>query len=160
MNDHVINGVNVLTVFISKPSEEEKYKRNAFFCPYTTQITSTYQGKVMAILPGYDPEDTPQVLIYPQRMQYGMNINYTFKESTKGGDRVNFWIQDQYFNEEPIKTYFCQKCQAPSLYFSDNKVVHFNTKADIKPRENFECVNPYCKTKYTYLGMVRIDNIV
>lgn len=116
-NNHFITGVNVLTVMISNPSENDKLKRKAFFCPYTKNITFTYQGNVDSIQPGYDPDDTPQIFVYPQRMTYGMNINYTFKESKKNSDSIDFWIQDQYFNEVDVKTYHCSNCQAPSLYF-------------------------------------------
>ena len=159
MNDHTITGVNVLTVFISKPTSEDKLKRKAFFDPYTKNITTTYRGNVEAIFPGYDAEDIPQVIIYPQRMPYKMNINYTFKETKDIGTTVDFWIQDQVFNDIAVKTYFCYNCQAPSLYFSKSKVVHFNSKADLLPGDSFKCINPYCKEDFTYLGLVRIEAV-
>ena len=159
MNDHTITGVNVLTVFVSKPEKTEELKRKAFFDPYTRNITTTYRGNVEAIFPGFDAEDIPQVMVYPQRMPYGMNINYTFKETKDTGTTVDFWIQDQYFDETAVKTYHCYNCQAPSLYFSKSKVVHFNSKADLLPGDSFKCVNPYCKEDFTYLGMVTIQQV-
>lgn len=157
--DKTIVGENVLTVLFSKPQENEEIKKRVFFCPYTKNITVTYQGKVNAIIPGYDPTDTPQVMIRPQRMPHGYNIQYTFKETNTAGENVDFWIQDQYFVEEAVKTYFCFNCQAPQLYFSRTKAVFFNTKADIKAGTSYNCSNPYCKQPLMFLGIVAIKEI-
>lgn len=156
-NNYSITGVNVLTVLVSRPTD--KLKRNAFFDPYTRNITTTYRGNVEAIFPGYDAEDVPQVMVYPQRMPYGMNINYTFKETETIGEGVDFWIQDQYFNDVAVKTYYCYNCQAPNLYFSESKVVHFSSKQDLDTGESFKCKNPHCEKDFTYLGMVKIEEV-
>jgi len=157
MKEHTIIGTNVLTVLLSKTDEINKLK--AFFCPYTQSITSTYQGEIKAILPGYNPEETPQVMIQPQRMKYHMNIHYSFRETADTGNTINFWIQDAYFEETPIRTYFCCICQFPQLYFSKNKVVFYENKADVSKGQEYTCGNPHCKESYTYLGIVQITDV-
>jgi len=152
-----ITGQNVLTVLLSKPEQARQLKM--FFCPYTRNITTQYQGEVTAIFPGYDPDETPQVMIRPQRLQHSANIFYSFISSGQNGDGVDFWIQDQYFDDIPIKTYHCFNCQAPQLYFSNNKVVLFQNKSDIKKGESYICSNPFCKESLTYRGMVKIKPV-
>ena len=152
-------GKNVLTVLLSKAEESRRVKM--FFCPYTRNITSQYQGEVQAIMPGFDPDENPQIIIRPQRLEHSANIQYSFKfvenEEVKG---VDFWIQDQYFDNIPVKTYFCFNCQAPQLYFTKDKIVAFQSKADIEKGDSFSCVNPYCKQSLTFLGIVKINPVV
>lgn len=155
MIQRTIEGQNVLTVLLTKAQDVMRMKM--FFCPYTKNITTQYQGDVVSIQPGYDPQETPQVMIRPQRMEYGYNIQYSFREAHQRGDSVHFWIQDQYFQNIPVKTYYCYNCQGPQLYFSDDKAVSYHTKAEIQMGDSYECVN--CKTKMTYLGIVAIKNI-
>lgn len=148
-------GNNVLTVLLSK--SDDKYQTKAFFCPYTQNITVTYQGEVKAIMPGFDPEESPQVMIKPLRTAYTENIHYTFVNTFATKEKItDFWIQDQYFMDLPIKTYFCFNCHVEQLYFSSNKVVHFDSKADIKKGERFTCRNPLCKQQLAYQGIVKI----
>src|SRR3990167_1985851 len=94
---HSIVGKNVITVLLTKPHDSNQLRM--FFDPYTRNITTQYQGEVSAILPGYDPNETPQVMIRPQRMEYGFNIQYSFREGKKQSDTVDFYIQDQYFQD-------------------------------------------------------------
>lgn len=148
---------NVLTVLYAKPSEK---KKKMFFCPYTKNITTNYVGTVKAILPGYDPdEDEPQTMIRPQRMAYDMDIQYTFKIAGDTGNTVDFWIQDQYFMKDVIRTYHCYNCQAPNLYYAGNKTVMFNNKSDVKKGQAFNCINPLCKENFTYHGIVKITEV-
>ncbi len=158
MNDSII-GENVLTVLYSKPPEGEELHRKMFFCPYTKNITVPYQGKVQAIEPGYDPEDTPQIFVLPAGLNKATKIRYTFRKTNLDGESVDFYIQDHYFKHVAVQPYHCYNCQAPNLYFSENRAVHFRTKADVKHGESFECINPLCKTKFTYHGIVAIREV-
>ena len=154
-----VSGQNVLTVLLAKPYNPRQMKM--FFCPYTQNITSQYQGEVLSIFPGFDPDDTPQVIVRPQRLGHSANIHYSFKfnDMSEDNSNVNFWLQDQYFDEIPVKTYFCFNCQAPQLYFSNQKVVLFQSKKDLNKGESFACVNPFCKQNLTFLGMVKINPV-
>jgi hypothetical protein len=148
---------NALTVLLAT---EKPTPLKMFFCPYTTSLTSNYKGQVSAILPGYDPEESPFVMVHPQRMKYGHDISYVFRETHEMGKTVDFWIQDQYFMEEVIRTYHCFNCQAPNLYFTGNKTVMFSDKSDVQKGQSFTCRNPICKTNmpvtFTYHGIVKI----
>jgi len=148
-----IVGVNVLTVLISKADEINKLK--AFFCPYSRNMTQKYLGQVTAIYPGYDAEETPQFIVRPQR-EY-RNINYSFREASNIAETISFWIQDQYFNQEPVKTYYCINCQNPQLYFTDNKAVYYKNKAELKSGDNYICDN--CKESLTFMGIVAIRDV-
>lgn len=158
MNKDSIVGHNVLTVLLAK--NDNKDKLNMFFCPYTKNITTQYQGSVQTILPGFDPEGDPQIMVKPQRMEYKINIYYSFKNTDEEYIATNFWIQDQYFTNQIVKTYFCYNCQAPSIYFSNDNVVHFNNKSNVEKEKIFECANPNCKKKMRYLGIVKIKEVV
>ena len=150
-----IIGKNVLTVLVSKPPIEETIRLRMFFCPYNQNQIMRYQGLVKVIYPGFDPEDTPQFIVKSVRVSD--NIQYSFKEGKEDESQsVNFWIQDQYFNDDNVRTYHCYNCQMTNLYFSGDKVIHYQSKADAKKGESFLCGNPMCKQVFTYLGMVRI----
>lgn len=153
-----ITGKNVLTVLVSKPSEEEVLIKKKFYDPYSKNIVLQYQGKVQAIYPGYDPLETPQFIVRPQRMTN--NIHYSFREAKDINTSVDFWLQDQYFADNVVNTYFCWACQAPSLYFSHDKAVHFNTKAEVTVGQPYDCINPFCKQSHTYLGIVKILEMI
>lgn len=155
-----IAGQNVLTVLLAEPEEKEYFKM--FFCPYTKNRTAQYQGQVKALLPGFDPLEYPQVAILPHRMDHGYNLHYTFKETSQKSPTIDFWIQDQYFMDAAIKTYFCFNCQSPQLYFAGNKAVHYESKADIKRGESYKCTNPLCKEKstFTFLGIMKITEVL
>lgn len=156
-----IIGDNTLTVLVAKPEPEQSLNKRMFFCPYTKCITLTYQGQVKAIYPGSDPEETPQFVVRPQRIDYNYNINYSFRESQDREKTINFWIQDQYFRDEDVKLYHCFNCQAPQLYFTGNKAVRFPNKADIKKGESYQCSNPNCleSLPFTFMGIVAIRNV-
>ena len=148
-------GKNILTVLVSKPPIEETIRLRMFFCPYNQNQITRYQGLVKVIYPGFDPEDTPQFIVKSVRVSD--NIQYSFKEGKEDESQtVNFWIQDQYFNDDNVRPYHCFNCQMPQLYFSGNKVVFKDTKADLKTGQSYECGNPMCRTNLTYLGIVRI----
>ena len=157
MTYRTIRGQNVLTVLYTKAQDEKQLRM--FFCPYTKNITTQYQGDISAIYPGFDSTETPQVMIRPQRMDYGYNIQYSFREVEKHGDEVQFWIQDQYFQNIPVKTYYCFNCQAPQLYFSDDKVVGYQNKSEILSGSSYLCINPLCRTHFMFLGIVKIQSI-
>lgn len=152
-----VAGQNALTVLLSR--DEDKTRLRMFFCPYSKNVTTQYRGHVRAIYPSYDIDETPQVMIRPQRMEYGKNIQYSFMFTNTVSDTVDFYLQNQYFDPELVKQYYCYNCQAPNLYFSDDKVVMFQTKNTIHAGDSYDCVNPFCKQKYTYLGMVHIEKI-
>ena len=154
---HSIIGKNVLTVLLSSTDDVNRLK--AFFCPYTQQITTTYQGEVQAILPGYNPEETPQVMIQPQRMKYHANINYSFRETYNKDASVSFWIQDQYFDENLVKTYYCFNCKNPQLLFSEDRVVLYKNKNELKNNQSFICDNINCKQSLNFLGIVKIKDV-
>jgi len=149
-----IVGQNALTVMFTKPSVGEELQQKMFFDPYSRNPTTQYQGTVVAILPGYDATDSPQIMIRPQRT--AKNIHYIFKESEQESKTVDFWIQDQYFVDDVIKPYHCFNCQMFQLYFSGNKVVFHDTKADVKPGQSYNCQNPMCSMSLTFLGIVKI----
>lgn len=151
-----ITGKNCLTVLVSKPPEEETTTKRTFYCPYTKNITLQYQGVVQAIYPGYDPNEVPQFIIKPQRSTQEQNVHYSFRETSQVNLSVDFYLQDQYFADDVVNTYYCYNCQAPNLYFGHDKVVHFNTKAEVKKSEAYQCINPMCLQSYNYLGMVKI----
>ena len=158
MTKNTIVGHNVLTVLLAKASDNNHL--NMFFCPYTKNITTQYQGSVETILPGFNPDADPQIMVKPQRMEYNMNIYYSFKETDKKYEATNFWIQDQYFRDAEVKQYFCYNCQAPSIYFTSDRAVHFNTKADVEKDKVFECANKNCRKKFRYLGIVAIQKVL
>ena len=151
-----VAGQNVLTVLLS--SDEDTHRMRMFFDPYSRNITPQYQGKVAAILPSYDADETPQVMIRPQRMKYGINIQYSFRPTSTKSDTVDFYLQDQYFDYDTVKTYFCFHCQAQLLNFGKEKVVQYEAKNEIHAGDSFACINEFCKQKYTYLGMVQIHH--
>lgn len=151
-----IIGKNILTVLVSKPLPEEIHEKKVFFCPYTKNITLQYQGQVQAIYPSYDPDETPQFIIHPQRT--AGNINYSFRATSQNNSSVDFWIQS-YPADDMIKPYHCFNCQAQSLYFNKDKVVHFQSKAEVKKGDRYSCVNPFCKKNQTFLGVVYILDI-
>ena len=151
-----ITGKNVITVLVSKPPEGETLTKKTFYDPYTRNITLQYQGTVQAIYPSYDPLEVPQFIVKPQRSTQEQNVHYSFRVTSQLNLSVDFYLQDQYFADDVVNTYFCYNCQAPNLYFGHNRVVHFNTKADVKKNEVYECINPMCKQSQTYLGMVKI----
>lgn len=157
MTYRTVEGQNVLTVLFAKAHDPKQMKM--FFCPYTKNITTQYQGDVVSIQPGYDSTETPYVMIRPQRMEYGNNIQYSFRAVDKQDEVVKFWIQDQYFQNVPVKTYYCYNCQAPQLYFTDDRVVSYKNKADIPSGHSYSCDNPMCSTKLMYLGIVQIKSI-
>lgn len=150
-------GQNVLTVLVSKPQGETHLK--AFFCPYTQSLTQQYLGQVTAIYPSYDPDEMPQFIVRPQRT--GENIHYSFRESASNNPTISFWIQDQYFNDAPVKTYHCFNCRNPQLYFTDNKVVLYKNKAEVKRNESYKCDNINCKEDFnvTFMGIVQIRDV-
>jgi hypothetical protein len=141
---------------VAKPHDEDIRKR-MFFCPYTGNKTMAYRGIVKAIFPGYDAQET-QFYSRPQRTPE--NINYSFLKTDEQGSSVSFWIQDQYFMKDVIRTYKCFNCQAPQLYYAGNKTVMFSNKKDIKPGDSYNCANPLCELKdkdsLTFLGIMKI----
>lgn len=147
-----IRGTNALTVFFTKDKDVNKTK--LFFCPYRKNITGKYQGKISEIQPGFNPENSPQFFVRPQRQKHEDNISYIFTPTTNSHDSIYFWIQDQYFNDTPVKTYFCVNCQAPQLYFDDKKAVMYESKAKLEKTKTYKCDN--CKEKFTYMGIVQI----
>ena len=150
-----IVGENVLTILLAGTQEQGV---KMFFCPYTQNKTLQYQGEVKAILPGFDAEESPQVILKPQRTPE--NIHYTFTDVPQdASNTVDFWIQDQYFIDTHIKTYFCFNCQISQLYFSSNKVVHFDSKAEVQRGERYTCRNPNCKQGLIYQGIVKIQQV-
>ena len=151
-----IIGKNILTVLVSKPPLEEIHRKKVFFCPYSKSITLQYQGQVQAIYPSYDPDETPQFIVHPQRT--ADNINYSFRATPQNNSSVDFWIQS-YPVDDVIKPYHCFNCQMFQLYFSGNKVVFHDTKADVKPGQSYNCQNPMCKINLTFLGVVKILDI-
>ena len=152
-----IVGQNILTVLVTKPIDSENIQLKMFFDPYSKSHTMQYRGQVLAIYPGFDIEETPQFIIRPQRLD--KNIHYSFREVKTDGDVVDFWIQDQYFMDDPVKTYYCYNCQAPQLYFNKDKVVFFQSKADLKRGESYQCINPLCKENLKFMGIVQIKDV-
>lgn len=143
---------NILTVLMAK---YQNAPIKMFFCPYTKNPTLKYRGSVKAILPGCDPQEPFLMIIHPRRTHE--NINYFFVETEQQSETVDFYIQDQYFVEQVIRTYHCYNCQAPNLYFAGNKTVMFSNKSDVKKGQSFNCINPLCKKNYTYHGIVKLE---
>lgn len=150
-----IRGTNALTVLVS--ASESKLKTKMFFCPYRRNIVLKYQGDVVSIQPGFNPELSPQFYVRPQRQEYSDNISYVFIPTRETGDSVLFWIQDQYFDTEDLRTYRCYNCQAPQLYYNDREAVDYKTKKTIKQNTNYLCDN--CKESLTYMGIVKIKKL-
>ena len=149
---------NILTVLYAKPVDT---KRRMFFCPYTKGLTVRYAGQVKAILPGTDPKDTQFVAAATHRLPYDQDIQYTWQPVQTESVGVDFWIQDQYFMKEVIRTYHCFNCQMPQLYFAGNKTVMYGNKSDVKVGDAIKCQNPTCELKkndipLTFMGIVKI----
>lgn len=147
-----IRGTNALTVLVS--SSTVRLQTKMFFCPYRKNIVLKYQGNVISIQPGYDPEITPQFYVRPQRQSRQDNINYIFTPTKIEEDSVLFWIQDQYFDTKDVRTYNCYNCQAPQLYFDERKAVNYKTKVELEPNTRYKCSN--CSESLTYMGIVKI----
>jgi hypothetical protein len=149
-------GKNALTVFLS---ESKSDNLNMFFCPYTRNNVVQYVGNVEVIYPSYDTVQQPNVIIRPQKLS--KNIHYIFTNTKdKPSDSTSFYIQHRTFDEPTVQVYYCYNCQAPQLYFSDDKVVKFDNKSDVKIGDEYVCSNPLCKTHLKYLGTVSISNPV
>jgi hypothetical protein len=147
-----MRGVNALTVLFSPSGELRKTK--VFFCPYRRNIVGSYQGNVVSIQPGYDSEQTPLFFIRPQRQKYEDNINYIFAKSKNGDTSTTFWIQDQYFDRDAVRKYYCYSCQNPQLYYDEAKAVDYKTKKEVNAGTSYLCDN--CKTSLTFMGIVAI----
>ena len=148
-------GTNALTVMLA-PSQAKK-KTKMFFCPYRKNIVGKYQGQVNKIIPGYDSEATPQFFAQPHRQSHEDNISYIFiTQSNKSTEVTYFWIQDQYFDTQAIKQYHCYNCQAPQLYYNEDKVVDYHDKHELKTKEKYTCKN--CQTSLQFLGVVKIKS--
>jgi len=145
-------GKNALTVFLSK-SEDDGLKM--FFCPYTRNNVSQYLGNVEIIYPSYDTLRNPSVIIRPQKLS--RNIHYIFTETSDKTDSVSFWLQYRQFENTSLQSYYCHNCQAPQLYFSDEKAVNYKDKTELKDGDNYICSNPLCKQKLKYMGIVSIS---
>ena len=150
-----IKGTNALTVLFSKDDHDQKTKM--FFCPYRKSIVGAYTGKVVSIQPGYDPEDSPLFFVRPQRQSRQDNINYIFSTTKDEEDKVLFWIQDQYFDTEDVRVYNCFNCQAPQLYFDDEKAVDYKTRKDLATNTSYLCHN--CKITLSFMGIVKIKDL-
>ena len=145
-------GKNALTVFLSESTDNNL---KMFFCPYTRNNVVQYTGSVEIIYPGYDSIKKPNVIIRPQKLS--QNINYIFTNTRdREVDYASFWIQYRTFDVENIHTYHCFNCQAPQLYFSDNKVVKYDNKSEVKHESEYLCSN--CKRRFKYMGMVSIGS--
>lgn len=147
-----VRGTNALTVLVAPSEEIEKTKM--FFCPYKKNIVLKYQGNVVSIQPGYNPKDSPMFFVRPQRQAYNDNINYIFRSAVKKDISTVFWIQDQYFDGDPIRTYHCHSCQAPQLYFDNRKAVDYNSKKELNANTEYLCNN--CRASMTFMGIVAI----
>lgn len=151
-----VHGTNALTVLVAPSEEKVKLRTKIFFCPYRKNIVLKYTGEVDSIRPGYDPTVNPQFFIRPQRQVYHDNINYIFNTvESEEEDHGLFWIQDQYFDDEAIRSYYCYNCQAPQLSFGGQKVVDYKTKKELKQNTTYLCDN--CKQSLTYMGIVKIE---
>ena len=148
-----IVGKNALTVFLSESAQNDL---KMFFCPYTRSNVVQYTGDVEAIHPGYDSDITPNVIIRPQKL--AKNIHYIFT-STKDNpvDKIPFYIQYRTFDESMVQVYYCYNCQAPQLYFSNDKTVLFGNKSELKSGDEYICPNPNCRKKLLYMGTVAIE---
>ncbi len=149
-----LKGTNALTVLFAPAREEQQTKM--FFCPYRKNIVGSYQGEVLSIMPGYDPNITPQFFVRPQRQAHADNIHYVFTPSGKTSkeEPVLFWIQDQYFDQPSFRLYSCFNCQAPQLYFNEEKALSYESRKEIESNTTYVCNN--CKTSLTYMGIVKI----
>ena len=147
-----VRGTNALTVLFS--SSETKGKTKLFFCPYRKNIVGKYQGSVVAIQPGYDPGQDPLFFVRPQRQEYKDNINYIFTKARKSSESVDFWIQDQYFDEKAVRVYHCFNCQAPQLYYDNSKAVEYKNKNELNANTPYVCDN--CKITLNFMGIVSI----
>lgn len=143
---------NALTVILSQSDSDNL---NMFFCPYTRSNVAQYHGLVSAIIPGYDKVQNPNVIIRPQKL--AENLHYVFLNG-KTKDITNFWIENNVLSNM-VKPYFCFNCQAPLLYFSNDKVVNYHTKKEVKSGEELVCHNPNCKCKTTFMGKVDVELI-
>lgn len=146
-------GKNALTVFLSESKDNDL---KMFFCPYTRNNVAQYVGKVESIYPSYDPLRNPQAILRPQKLS--KNLHYIFTHTkTRKGDSTSYWIQYRTFDEASLRTYYCHNCQAPHLYFSDNKVVKYGDKSEVKSGNEYICPNPLCKKKLKYMGLVTVS---
>ena len=146
-------GKNALTVFLSE-SKDEGLKM--FFCPYTRNNVVQYTGNVEIIYPGYDVGARPNVIIRPQKL--AGNIHYVFTNTKdREVDEVSFWIQYRTFDVDGVRTYYCHNCQAPQLYFSQDKAVRHDNKSDVRSEDEFVCPNPNCGEKFKYMGLVSVS---
>ena len=100
-----VKGTNALTVLVFPT--EEKQKTKVFFCSYRRNIVLKYNGNVTAIQPGFDPNESPQFFVRPQRQNHSDNINYIFKPVEKIDKSTLFWIQWQYFDDDEERKYYC-----------------------------------------------------
>ncbi len=150
-----VKGTNALTVLVSPT--EEKQKTKIFFCSYRRNIVLKYNGNVTAIQPGFDPNESPQFFVRPQRQNHSDNINYIFKPVEKIDKSTLFWIQWQYFDDDGVRKYYCYNCQAPQIYFDDQKAVDYKTQKELKTNTTYLCDN--CKISLTFMDIVKIMSV-
>jgi len=147
-------GKNALTVFLADSLSDNL---NMFFCPYTRNNVAQYVGSVEIIYPSYDTVQKPNIILRPQKLS--KNIHYTFfSTKDKESEVSEFYIQYRTFDDDPVQVYYCYNCQAPQLYFSENKVVDFKSKHELKKGDEFVC--PNCKKRLKYIDTVSISNPV